>query len=84
MTADNGHCCFQLLAQELTRLGLPEEAEKVLSAIASGSTGSECLGLVGQAILQLRRRHPKLATGPLAQFIAPCISAIKQAWPRYK
>ena len=70
--------------RKLKRLGLPDEAEGVLGALASGSTGSECLGLVGQAIKGLRKKHHSLSFGALAPFIVPCVGAVKLSWPHYK
>lgn len=78
-----GYECFSLLAQELTRIGLPQEAEALLSSIAAGSTGSECFGLAGQAIAELQSQHPQKAAGVLRPFIEPCIRTVQQAWPRY-
>lgn len=60
--------CFSLLALELQRCGMAPEAEALTSAIAAGSTGSECLGLAGQAIAELRSRHPHKAAGVLRPF----------------
>ena len=75
--------CFSLLVAELERLGMNHEAEALKSAVASGSTGSEILGLAGQAIASLQLQHPREAAGVLRPFIAPCIAAIRRAWPSY-
>lgn len=81
---DDGFLCFRLLSQELTRLGLGDDAEKILEALSSGSTGSECLGIVGQTIVNLRDQQHMLSVGTLSVFIAPCVDAVRQAWPDYK
>jgi hypothetical protein len=83
MTTGAERDCFTLLAEELRRHGLADEAESLMSSIAAGSTGSECLGLAGQAIAGLRARHRREAAGALKPFLAPCIQAIRKAWPRY-
>jgi len=75
--------CFSLLAAELERLGMKHEAEVLESAVASGSTGSEILGLAGQAIAELQLLHPREAAGVLRPFITTCVVAIRHAWPSY-
>lgn len=83
MTIDAGHDCFSLLADELRRHGLADEAEALTSSIAAGSTGSECLGLAGKAIAELRARRPRETAGVLKPSVERCIRAVRKAWPRY-
>ncbi len=83
MTIDAARDCFSLLADELRRHDLADEAEALMSSIAAGSTGSECLGLAGKAIAELRARHPRETAGALKPFVEPCIRAVRKAWPRY-
>lgn len=83
MTTGDGYDCFSLLAEQLRIAGLLQESEAVLSSIAIGSTRSECLGLAGKTITELRSKHPREAAGVLHPFIEPCIRAVQQAWPMY-
>ena len=83
MTADADRDCFSLLTEELRRHGLADEVEALMSSIAAGSTGSDCLGLAGKAIAELRARHPRETGDILKPFFEPCIGAVRKAWPRY-
>jgi hypothetical protein len=75
--------CFALLAQALRSIGMEQEAEELSSSIAAGSTGTECLGLAGRVIAELRSAHSHEAGAVLRPFIEPCITEIRRAWPRY-
>ena len=83
MTAD-GYKCFRLLASELRNLGMVAEAESLSDALASGSTGHECLGAAGQCVTLLRKRHRVLCKTTLARLLEECIASVRAAWPNYR
>jgi hypothetical protein len=84
MSTHDGYDNFRKLIEELVRLDLFREAEDLQSALVSGSTASECLGLAGQALSSLRKNHPSLAEKPLASFIATCVQDVRVAWKEFK
>jgi Asp/Glu/hydantoin racemase len=72
--------CFRRLADELRARGLHSEADQISIALASGSTASECLDLLGRAIRDIRAMY-KAAAIAVAAFIDPCLVEIRRAWP---
>ena len=80
----DGYDSFRLLSQELKNLGLYLESEAINTALESGSTGSECLGLAGKALNQLRAQHHDIVSNTLASQVKACICSVQIAWPQYR
>ena len=80
----DGYDSFRLLSQELKNLGLYLESEAINTALESGSTGSVCLGLAGEALNLLRVQQHDIVSNTLALQVKACIRSVQIAWPKYR
>jgi len=84
MNAEDAYACFRRLDEALRRLGHDQQADALMTALGAGSTGSECLGLAGQALEELRSSGIAASAAALEPLIAPCVRKVQTAWPQYR
>jgi len=84
MTDTVAYACFRALQFQLSPRGLESEAICIEAALIRGTSDAERLAMAGQCLVTLRAAYPALCGNALAPYLAPCIAAIRRAWPDYR
>lgn len=82
MADNDGYDCFRQLAKEFSLLRRKKEAREIYDAMVAGTSGTECLGELGEVLGGLRKTPQKLPASSAA-LVTSCVQAVQLALPNY-